>query len=105
MRSTTVDRTEKRRREERERERESIFQRAIRSLVNLQENCVLQTCFEKRIGGNCGQGRVRLAGKQVRQRRVKRMGGPRVGGEDQDEDREEEKGREPFLALGRSSLN
>lgn len=75
--------------------RDSIFQTAIRSLVNLQENCVLQTCFEKRIGGNCGRGWVRLAGKQVRQKRVKRMGGPRVRREDQDEDHEEEKGRDP----------
>lgn len=76
-------------------ERDSIFQTAIRSLVNSQENCVLQTCFEKRIGGNCGRGRVRLAGKQVRQRRIKRMGGPRVRREGQDEDHEEEKGGDP----------
>lgn len=32
------------------------------------------------------------------------MGEPRVR-EDQDEDHEEEKVRDPFLALGRSSLN
>lgn len=50
--------------------------------------------------------RVRLAGEQVRQKREKRMGGPRVRGEGQDERTTRRKKEEtPFLALGRSSLN
>lgn len=45
------------------------------------------------------------AGRQVRQKRKERMSEPRVRREDQDEEDEKEKGRSPFLALGRSSLN